>query len=356
MTEILSRDIYAPYFVAEIDGTALPTDAVISLSVDENLEAPAKLEITLNEGMDIKTQTFKWLDNPQIDPGKKVKVYFGYAGKEKFELFSGTIKALNPGFQATGIPSLTLEAFDYSHKMQKKMTAFNGQEVSYSDIATELAGVYGLGISGIESTGTKHKKVERKKDEKDYALLKRLAGEVDFEFFVRCDTFNFRKPKDESKAIASFEFEKNFISFTPRLSVSSLVNEVIVTGWDVKTKKKIKESVKLSDVISNLEMKSTIEKYIKSADGLDPKKVERKALESKEDAKKKGEVEIRKSLDTFIQGDLESVGNPELRCGNNVDVKGTGQLFSGDYYIKSAKHSFSGSGYMTTLGLRRNVK
>jgi phage protein D len=356
MSEILSQDIYAPYFAVEIEGTTLPEDSIMSLSVDENLEAPAKLEIILNEGMDIDTQSFKWLDNDLIDPGKKVKAFFGYAGKEKKELFAGTIKALNPSFQATGIPSLTLEAFDYSHKMQKKMTPFNGQEVSFSDIATELAGVYGLKISGIENTGTKHKKVERKKDEKDYALLKRLAMEVDFEFFVRSDTLYFRKPQDQSKAIMIFELDKNFVSFSPRLSVSTLVNEVIVTGWDVKTKKKIKESVTLTDVIKNSEMKKTIEKFIQSADGLDPKKVERKALESKEDAKKAGEVEIKKSLDTFIQGDLESAGNPEIRCGNNVDLVGLGKLFSGSYYIKSSKHSFSGSGYMTSLGLRRNVK
>ena len=326
----------------------MPAESILSVSLDESLEAPAKFAITLNEGLDINTQEFLWLDSELIDPGNKVDIYFGYAGKEKKHLFTGTIKVLTPGFQATGIPGLTVEGFDLSHAMQKGTTDFNGKDVKYSDIAAEIAGKYHLQNSGVE-------KGERKKDEKDYAFLRRRAEDENFEFFAQGETLYFRKPKDDQDPVRTYQYRKNFVSFNPRLSLAALVYEVIVTGWDVKTKKSIKESVPLSEVVKDSETVGMLKKFIESAEGLDPKKIESKVLKSKEEAKKKGIVALRKSVNTFIQGDLECIGDPELRVGNSVEIKGTGKLFSGNYYITTVKHSFSDSGYKTTLGVRRTL-
>jgi uncharacterized protein len=355
MIEILSRDVYAPYYQVVIEGQQLPADAIISVTVEESLDAPAKFEIVMNEGMDIKTQQFLWLDNAIVSPGNKVKISFGYAGKKKHELFSGAIKALAPGFQSTGIPSLKLEGFDLTHTMQKRMTDYNGTEVSYSDIAAEIGGKYGLGTGGVERTEPKQKKVERKKDEKDYAFLRRMAEEEHFEFFIRDDTLYFREPKDHQEPMQTFQYEKNLVGFNPRLSMSTLINEVIVTGWNEKTKEAIKENVALSDVSRDQKMVGILKKFIESSDGLEPKKIEYKAIKSKEEAKKKGEVELKKSINTFIRGDLECIGDPELRTGIGIKIQGIGQLFSGNYYILTARHIFSESGYKTTLGLRKTV-
>jgi uncharacterized protein len=355
MTEIMSRDVYAPYFQVEIEGQQLPNDAVISVSVDESLDAPAKFEILINESMDIKTQQFLWLDNSLINPGNNVRISFGYAGKKKQELFSGVIKVLTPGFQATGIPSLKLAGFDLSHSMQKRMTDYNGKGVSYSDIAAEIGGRYGLGTGGVERTEPKQKKVERKKDEKDYAFLRRMAEEEHFEFFIRGDTLYFREPKDHQEPVQTFQYNKNLVGFNPRLSMAALIHEVIVTGWNENTKEAIKENVILSDVARDSRMAGMLKKFIKGSDGLEPKKIEYKALKSKEEAKKKGEIELKRNINTFIQGDLECIGDPGLRSGTGIKIEGIGQLFSGNYYILTTRHSFSDSGYKTTLGVRKTV-
>lgn len=354
MTEILNPDIYAPYYIVDIEGTKLPDDSIISVSVEESLDAPAKFEITLNEGLDIDTQQFRWLDNPNTDPGKKVKISFGYAGKKKYDLLEGVIKALAPGFQSTGVPSLSIQGFDFSHAMQKKMNDFNGKDVKFSDIASEIAKKNNL-TPKVEDSGQKKKKVERKKDEKDYDLLRRLANEAGFEFFVREKALHFRKPKDNAKAIRTYKFRENLVGFSPRLSLSQLINEVVVTGYDEKTKKSIKEKVTLAQITKKADLGNILKKFIKNADGLEPKKIEFKALKSKEVAKKKGEVALRKAINTFITGDLECIGDPELRVGNCVEIEGIGELFSGDYYILTTKHSLSSSGYKTTVGIRRNV-
>lgn len=358
MPELLNADVYAPYFEVEIEGKPLPSTAVISVSVDENLEEPGKFEITFNENLDIETQQFTWLESPLINPGNKVKIYMGYAhkkSKQKDLFISGTIKALTPSFQSSGIPGLTVEGYDQSHNMQKKMTGFNGNEVKYSDIVKEIAGKYGLNTSKVDDSGKKEDKVERKKGEKDYAMLRRIANNLNFEFFVRGDKLYFRKSNAGKKKKVVFEFQKNLLGFNPRLSMASLVNKVEVSGWDEKAKKKIKESVTANEVTKSSDTADILKKFIKASEGTDPKIVETRSINTRDDAKKKAEVELKKSLNSFIEGSLECVGDPELRAGENIEIKGIGKLFSGDYYIKTARHSFDDSGYKATLEVRRNV-
>ena len=352
MNKSINYDIYAAACVVKVEGEPLPHDAVISVSVDENLESPGKFDITLNEYMDPGTQEFKWLDNEFLNPGRKVEINFGY-GESNENLMMGIIKALSPGFPSSGVPTLTVEGYDPSIQMQKRMTSLNLENKKYSDIAAQIAKEYHLNSDGIEDSGKKHKKVNKQKDEKDFKLLQRLAQEIDFEFFVRSNTLYFRKPKDTG-IMKIYSFRKNFISFSPRLSMTSLIKEVVVTGWDSK-KNKIKEKVTLDDLSMDADVSALLNKFIAASEGDEPKKVEKKAVDSKEKAKQIAEAEMIKTLNTFIQGDLECVGEPTLRPGTPVKIEGIGKIFSGIYYITSAKHSFGDGGYTTTIGVRRKI-
>nr|CBH39155.1 conserved hypothetical protein, DUF586 family [uncultured archaeon] len=355
----LNLDYYAPIFSIKIGGKPQPElkNAVISLDVDENIEKASMFTMNINEGLDIKTQKFAWLENPLLNPGKEVEIYFGYAGKKSKSLFKGTIKALSPSFPSTGIPTLTVEGYDPSHTMQKKMTKINDINVKYSDIAKELAAKYHLNTDGIEDSKKKYSKVGRKKGEKDYNFLRRLANKLGFEFFVQGGTLYFRAPKDakdDKKIVKTFRYRKNLISFSPRLSMATLVREVAVSGWNKKTKKPIKESLMLKDIGTGPDI-SSLEKLIKASEGSEPLIIEHKAFSSVDEAKNTAEVELKKAINNFIQGNLECIGDVDLRAGNNIKIEGLGDMFSGYYYITSAKHTFNDNGYRTTLGIRRIV-
>jgi phage protein D len=353
MATVLSSYTYAPVFRIEIEGTLLSPAAVISVSIDENLETPSKFDIALNEGLDVKTQSFTWLDNPVVNPGNKVQIYFGYPVYISKNPMIGTIKALSPSFQSAGIPSLTIEGYDLSHSMQKKMNKVNDEEVTFSDIARELATkLYNLKTDGIEATEEKHKKVQREKGQNDRDFLKDLAKKIGYEFFVQGDTLYFRKPKDDKEPVKTFTYRKNFIRFSPRLSTASLVSEVVVTDNDEKTKEKIEGKAELRELIRG----SQVERLIKDAEGLEPRKIENKPLKSVEEAKSIAEVELKKALNSFIQGTLECIGDPDLRPGICIEIEGLGELFSGKYYITSAKHSLDNNGYKTSLGVRRILR
>lgn len=353
MSDRIDYDHYAPIFKVKISGQTLSPTAVISVSVDQKIDAPDKFDIQLNEGFDINSQKFNWLDNDLIHPGKVVDVFIGYAGKQMRCLIKGTINAISPDFPSTGVPSLKIEGYDFSQKLQNRMNKYNSVKVSYSDVVRQLAGKNKLSAGGVESSGKKYEKIDRRKDESDYKLIERLAGEMNFEFFVREKKLYFRKAK-ENKKVQTYQYKKDLISFTPRLSTASIVTQVEVSGWNEKEKKGVEGKATLSDVTKDSSVKRIITKFVTGAQGNQPRKKEVKVqVDTAEEATKRAKFELTKLARKFIEGSIDCIGDPELIPGVSVEIKGIGDLFSGKYYITGAKHSLSGSGYKTTLDVRR---
>jgi len=345
-------DYYAPRFEIEVNKKRLPQEAVISVDVDESIDKPGMFTLSLNEGLDIETQKFTWLDSDLIKPGNKVMISFGYATQSG--IFRGKIKALSPSFPSTGIPTLRVEGYDLSHDLQKKESKFKDKDVKYPDVAEEIAKKNDLIAAGVEDKTKKYSRVKRKKNESDYALLERLAKKIGYEFFVRDETLYFRSPRDDESKKASFEFRKNIISFNPRLTTTPTVNEVKVTGWNKKSKKPIVATAKISEIKSSVGIPD-FEKIVERSEGKKIKiRLEGRVVESEDEAKILAIGELKRKNDGFIGGTLECIGNPDLRPGMNIEITKVGKnWFSGMYYIKGAKHSLSDSGYTTTLDVRR---
>lgn len=355
---ISGSEIYAPVFKVELvkSKAVLPIDTFTGVDIDENLEDPAMFTLSLNETIDIDKQTFKWLDDKRTAPGAEVAIYFGYAklpGKQS--LMRGRIKAISPGFLSTGIPTLSIEGYDLSHDLQKTERKFNGKDVTYSKVVEDIAKGNGLDPGGIESTRIVHKKVERRKNEKDYVFIKRLADEIGFEFFVKDKTIYFRAPKDTESGKVTFEFRQNFINFTPRMTTATLVNEVRVTAWNEKDKEAISETASIKDIKSGVGIPD-FDSIIEQSQGQKIKvKMEGRVVRSKEEAKNLAIAELKRRNKGFIEGTVECVGNPQLRPGMTLNIEKVGKRFSGVYYITKAKHSIGESGYKTTLEVRRSL-
>ena len=103
-------DFYAPRFEIRVNDKSLPRDAVIGVDIDESLDKPGMFTLNLNEGLDVETQRFTWLDSDSMKPGNEVTISFGYASK--LGRFTGKIKALSPSFPSTGVPTLKVEGYE----------------------------------------------------------------------------------------------------------------------------------------------------------------------------------------------------------------------------------------------------
>lgn len=359
MADVISGiDIYAPVFVAKLvkSGKTIPKDSISSIEVEDNLDSPAMFTLSLSDTLNIDTQLFRWLDNADITPGTEVTINFGYASlPEKQGLIRGRIKGIDPNFLSTGNSTLSINGYDLSHDMQKKEGKLSYKDVTYSDVAKDIATSNGLKADGVEPTTEKHNIVERMKNEKDYAFIKRLADDLGFEFFVNDTTLYFREPKDREEGKMTFELRKNFISFNPRMTTANLVNEVQVSAWNVKEKEQILESAKIADIKSGVGIPD-IDTIIEQSQGQKIKiNLEGRVVRSREEAKTLAIAELKRRNNGFIEGRLECAGNPQLKPGMTVNILKVGSRFSGVYYVKSARHSIGDDGYKTTLEVRRSL-
>ena len=343
-------DVYAPTFTVKLGGEEIPTEDITSVEIDEEIENPGSFTISFNDMLDTKQQKFKWLDDARIHVGTLIEISVSYAassGKNKLS-FSGRIESVTKQFGSGGNAVLDIAGFDRSHDL---MISYKGKYVysdkKYSQIVEEIANVYGMETDKISQSKIEQC-VSRELSEDDYQFIKRLAKDIDFEFFVRGKSLYFRKPEDYKTAEIIFTNGINIVNFSPRMSISSFVNEVEVYKYISDEKKLIFEVAELEDITKNV----YIPDYLKNQA---EKKIFRKNVDvdSAEEAKILAIAELKSKNENLITSSLESIGNPSLRPGITVKIEKVGKLFSGTYYVEKAKHSMKQKGYSTTLTLRR---
>ncbi len=365
--QIVNIDYYKPEFLIEIGGKRHRelNNAVISLTIDENLENPSILDMNLREGLKIDNQTYEWLDNPLIGPerGEEIKLYMGYANepnKFKTPLFVGRITALNPSFPSSGIPTLQVQAYDYGSCLQKSKMSLHSkinQKEDFSEVAEEIARKHGLEIDKIEKTSIKPcENITQESETTDYQYLSELAKKLDFEFFIRDKKLYFRKPRDsEDNIMMTLTWGKELLSFSPRLTTANIVKEVTVTGHNPQ---KPNDPIKATATLADLESKETKSKsgveFIKNCLKTEAKVELNLPICNEKEAKAMAIAVLKKSNNNLIEGSCECIGIPYLRPGVNVMIEGVGNRFKGKYYVKSVKHTI-GDGYTMSFEVRRGA-
>jgi len=355
-------DYYAPEFQIEVRGYKLdPTTKgdILSLKVDMDLESADRFEFTVNNWDDVRL-AFKYSDSSTFDMGNQVVVKLGYANR-LVTLTSGKIKSLAPRFPESGSPTLTVSGVSSLGDLKDKKPDENAQrlfrDMSDYEIAQIVAQRNGL-QPVVTAEGPRHDLVWQR-DLSEGAFLMERAKRIDFDFYVQTDessgqeSLYFMKPRDtrESSGVKVFVFEygRNLINFTPKLSEAQQVATVTVRGWDPRQKKAI---VAKADA-SNLPQTGGQGRSGPEAAGDRGDQVVDAPVETQEEAQHLAESLLREKAYEYLTGDGQVIGLPDLRPGHNVELKGLGTRYSGTYYVKTVSHSIGGSGYTTSFGVRR---
>jgi uncharacterized protein len=351
---------YAPSFILKIGGTPQSDlkKAIISLEVDESLDAACMFTFNINEGLDAKTQKFKWLDNKLIDPasGDDVEIYLGYAadGVGSGEaVITGRITALNPSFPSSGTPTLSVQGYDHSYCLQKSIVKDKrtfDKEKSYQDVVMKIAKEQNLSLGQIDNAVNPCEKIIQNAGESDYALLKRLADRIGYEFFIRNKKLYFRKPRDDTNEVLTLKWGRELMSFSPRMSTAKVISKVTVRGHNQKNPSKPIVGVA---TLSDLGFKEPGAKSgAESAKESETSESEVPVC-NEEDAKNIAKALLARANNSLIEGSCECIGIPKIHPGMSVKIEGVGIRFSGRYYIKSVKHSLGDNGYTMSFDVRR---
>lgn len=347
--------IYAPTFTVKLGGKEIPTEDITGIEVDEQIENSGMCVISFNDMLDMKKQKFRWLDDDRIWIGTRIEIAFSYAqssgnasssGGNKL-LFIGSLHAITPNFDPGGSAKLKIRGYDLSCNL---MRSRKGQGIyenkSYSEIVGDIAQKYGLKQDQIESSTPVSDSVSRDSSEDDYQFVKRLANELNYEFFVREESLYFRNPKDDGSANFTFTNGINIVSFSVETNTSVYVSEVQINFWSSNQKEKSPQTAKQEEVGNSFGLDLTSQQGKKII-------LENVNVSSAEEANARAVAELKRRNKNLITGNLESIGNPSIRPGMIIEIKKVGDRFSGTYYVEKTKHSINQKGYSTTLMLRR---
>jgi uncharacterized protein len=236
-------------------------------------------------------------------------------------------------------------------------------DMTDSEIAQVIAARNQLSCKVTEGS-LKHSLVVQKNQD-EATFLKERAARIDFDCYIQVDpetgkdTLFFIKPTDardgDKVRVYVFEWGVSLISFAPQLKLSNQVGSVTVRGWDPRTKQPISYTARPSDLpgaASGRGMSGP--QAAESRLGGKSNIVVDQPVISAEEARNLAVSRLRERAYEYITGNGQVIGLPDLRPGDNVEIKGLGNRFSGMYYVTKVEHSLGNSGYLTQFWARRD--
>lgn len=351
-------NFYAPRFEVEIENQRLAANmskAIIDVTVDERLNEGASFRLTIHDEFDMTTQEFKWLDHELFNVGNKVTIKMGY-GSDLSTMVMGTITGMEPSFFSGETPAITINGQDLSFDYLKRSTPERTfVDRSYSDIARTIASEAGL-LPVADETGRYEPFIRKNSDKTYYRFLKDIADRAGFTFYVDRKTLYFIKPKDDKKEILKLELGKDIISFRPTMNTSRLVSEVEVRGHNPGDPDTPLIGRARAGSERNQESgRRTASQVVEERHGTQRRVITDVPVNSVEHANAIALSELNKANDTFIGGDGECIGIPQIRPGVTIRLDKMGKRFSGKYYVKGTAHTINNSGYRTRFTVKRNA-
>ncbi len=351
-------NFYAPRFQVEIENKKLEANiskAIIDVTVDEKLDEGASFKFTLHDEFDMNTQKFKWVDHELFTVGNKITIQIGY-GSDLYSMIMGKITGLEPSFFAGETPTITIEGQDLSYDyMKRKSPERTFKERTYGKIAKTIAGEAGLNPV-VDEIDLEVPLLRKNNNESYFAFLDRIKKRIGYEFRMEGQTLYFVKPGDSKKEILTLELGKDIISFRSSLRTTGLLTEVEVRGTNRNDPNNpFIGKAKTGEERSQEQGKKTASQIAKECLGEQKKVITNVSVDSEKKANDIAQAELNKAGDTLVEGDVETIGIPQIRTGVNIRLEKMGTRFSGKYYVKGTTHTIGNSGYKTSFSVKRNA-
>jgi phage protein D len=324
----------------KINGTPLAPeirDVMTEWQVKTNLATPASAVLRFTDPQ------VQLIDDSRWAISNEIEILAGGQGDTTVtSIFKGDIVALEPEFLKDQVVC-TVRAYDKSHRLQRAGKVRTFQKSKASDIVSKL--VREAGLRGqVEDTRVMFDFFQQS-GETDRELIRRFERDYGFQFFVDGTTATFRSTGKTPAATTTLTYNDNLMVFRPRISAVQQVANVNVAGWDIKAKAKISGNGTNSATVSK---PGLARNQVKGKFGNETILVADRVVETAAEANALAKASVDGRAEAYVEAEGTTLGNPDLRAGMKVNIKGVGTKFSGEYALTSVTHSFRGErGYYT---------
>jgi phage protein D len=331
----------------KINGTSASASmmrSVREIVVDTGMYLPDMFSIQLND------LGLHWIDSADLEIGKTIEI----SGKTKGEgsakiLTKGEVVAIEPEFDQESGTTITIRGYDKSHRLHrgKKNRVF--AQVKDSDIVQKITMERGIQVE-IDSTSVVYDHVFQH-NQTDMEFIHERARCNGFQAYVENDKLYFKKAANAPSSGATLEWGKNLTHFQARFSGAGQVSQSEVHGWDMKQKKAVVGSRKSPEGTPVVASEKHGGKLADSAFGSAPGLFHSQAVNNQAEAENLAQARLNENCQNFFQAEGICLGNPEIRAGKLVEIKGVGKRFSGKYMVTRAVHRYDFCGYTTEFDI-----
>lgn len=334
-------------------------DAIVAVVVDQSLRLPDLFEIVFDDrGL-----------SDQLLAALAIGTEVGVAAPSPLRpgdpkmLMTGEVTALEAEYGETAY--LTVRGYTQDHRLQRVRRSRTFVNMSDADIARKIAREAGLMIGEVTASRTVYEHVGQV-NQTDWEFLSERAARLGFDLGVSHGKFFFGKRT--VGAPVPLRMLSNLVSFAPRVTVGNLAGEAEIRVWDPLAAKVVSGRAGVSSAeggygaqVAGLVAKGNGRQAAAArpaASGeLGPPPSEDALVVSDDPAafsatlgpavQARAEGLAGRLASTFAEAVGESVGDPWLSTGREVDVLGVAPPFAGRWTLTRARHELRHGRYRT---------
>jgi len=337
---ILSAQIFMR--IGRRDAPRALLDDLAEVEVDTSLYLPDMFTILLRDPQ------LEWVDHSLFDIGQEIEIAVqtaGEQGQQAGTLIKGEITAVEPTFSAQGQTTLLIRGYDKSHRLHRGRQIRTFTRQSDGQIVQKIAGEVGLNAQ-VDSTGITYDYVLQNNQTNMEFLLAR-AGRIGYQVYVSDETLYFEKGDASRGNGPELELGETLQSFRPCWTATHQADQVIVKGWDAKGKQTITSQVAPGNALNQGGMSETGGETAKQAFGAAEMVLSDRPIFTVDEAAALAQGLSHDIGREFVQAEGLCTGDPRIKAGWKITIRGVGQRFSGPYFVTSATHLYHGGGYET---------
>lgn len=332
-----------------LNGSELSDDllsAVEGVTIEDELNLPVMFTIKLST-VDFFKGDWRGVDLKNFKLGDTVKVFMGF--DSAVEMMTGEITSLDYTFGDSS--NVEIRGYNRLHRLRFGTMRRSFKDVKDSDIASTIASDVSLSPD-VEDTGTIHPYIFQN-NQTNYEFLIERANRIGHEILVEDKTLIFRKSQEDKSPEITLQHKIDLQSFSVQIRTLTEGSKIEVRGWNVKDKEEITSTASKGSETSKMTGKeSGYEMSEKAFTASEVAIVDGSIVDSK-DAENIAKAQYNMFLKEFLTGEGVCGGNPKIRAGKTIEIKGLGDRLNGAYYIVSTVHSIGQGEYTTKFKVRR---
>ncbi len=325
----------------QLNGALLPVELLndlIDVRVETAVSRPAQAMLRFND------YEYALLDRREMAIGTSLEIsFFAVDEATPTSVFVGEVTSLGVEAGPDDIPIMVITAQDLAHRLGRNSRQRVFANQTYKDMITKIASENGLQPK-VPALTIQFEHITQHVD--DAAFINEICRRCGLIWVVEGKTLTLSEPKLGS-SIVELKRGENLRRFRAQFDSAEVAEGVTVRGWDPKSKKDIaSKSSSKPAALSSAPLVSSSRTASASSFTAD-KLTGTNVTQSLDEAKL-----LAASLHTRSMGDElrvrgEADGDPNIRAGRTVTIGKVGTKLSGDYFVTSAEHVYSGRDYVT---------